>query len=121
MIYYGDEVGMTGGKDPDCRRGMLWDRRRWDIDTWEWYRALLRVRRAHPALTEGRTVREDAWDEFSLIRITRQLGGERITVIFHAAEGSVRLPWLAGKTDLLTGSVFSGSVKGFTALVFRDE
>ena len=24
-IYYGDEVGMQGGKDPDNRRGMLWN------------------------------------------------------------------------------------------------
>lgn len=25
MIYYGDEVGMTGANDPDCRKPMLWD------------------------------------------------------------------------------------------------
>jgi glycosidase len=24
-IYYGDEVGMTGGKDPGCRGTMVWD------------------------------------------------------------------------------------------------
>jgi len=24
-IYYGDEVGMEGGPDPDCRRGFPWD------------------------------------------------------------------------------------------------
>ena len=28
MIYYGDEVGMWGANDPDCRKPMLWD----DID-----------------------------------------------------------------------------------------
>lgn len=25
MIYYGDEVGMWGANDPDCRKPMLWD------------------------------------------------------------------------------------------------
>jgi glycosidase len=25
MIYYGDEVGMWGGNDPDCRKPMIWD------------------------------------------------------------------------------------------------
>lgn len=25
MLYYGDEVGMTGANDPDCRKPMLWD------------------------------------------------------------------------------------------------
>ena len=28
MIYYGDEVGMWGGNDPDCRKPMIWE----DID-----------------------------------------------------------------------------------------
>ncbi len=26
LIYYGDEIGMEGGPDPDCRRPMLWER-----------------------------------------------------------------------------------------------
>ena len=119
MIYYGDEVGMTGAKDPDCRRGMLWDRSRWDEATWNHYRRLLQLRKAHPALTEGSLVRQDAWDDLSLIRITREQGGKGITTLFHAAEGSVQLPELAGKTDLLTGERFSGTLTGFRALVFE--
>ncbi len=30
MIYYGDESGMTGENDPDCRRPMVWDESRWN-------------------------------------------------------------------------------------------
>ncbi|MFA6457748.1 MAG: glycoside hydrolase family 13 protein, partial [Bacteroidota bacterium] len=30
MIYYGDEIGMEGGKDPDCRRCMIWDESHWN-------------------------------------------------------------------------------------------
>src|SRR5690606_26237171 len=26
VIYYGDEIGMEGETDPDCRRPMIWDR-----------------------------------------------------------------------------------------------
>ena len=120
MIYYGDEVGMTGAKDPDCRRGMLWDRSRWDMDTWTHYQQLLRIRMEYPAITEGKLVRQDAWDELSLIRITRELDGQKITVLFHAAEGSVHLPELAGQTDLLTGTVFGGTLTGFRALVVKS-
>ncbi|MGB9708871.1 alpha-amylase family glycosyl hydrolase [Infirmifilum uzonense] len=29
-IYYGDEVGMLGGDDPDNRQPMLWDEEKWD-------------------------------------------------------------------------------------------
>ena len=70
-------------------------------------------------ITEGSLIRQDAWDDLSLIRITREKDGSRLTVIFHAAEGSVQLPELAGKTDLLTGEVFSGTLTGFRALVFQ--
>ena len=27
MVYYGDEIGMEGGRDPDCRRTMAWEDR----------------------------------------------------------------------------------------------
>ena len=118
MIYYGDEVGMTGGKDPDCRRGMLWDEHRQDADTLNHYRKLLHLRRTLPALTEGRLVRQDAWDEAGLVRITRELHGSQVTVVFHAKEGTVRLPELAGKTDLLTGQPFDGTLNGYRAMVF---
>ena len=121
MIYYGDEVGMTGAKDPDCRRGMLWDEARQDKQTFAWYRSLLRIRKECPAITAGRLVRQDAWDDLSLIRTTRERDGQRITVIFHASEGAVQLPELAGKTDLLTGTVFDGTLTGLAALVFRSE
>ncbi len=30
MIYYGDEVGMWGGKDPCCRKPMLWKEIKYD-------------------------------------------------------------------------------------------
>ena len=121
MIYYGDEVGMTGAKDPDCRRGMLWDRSRWDEGTWDHYRRLIALRKEHPALTEGSLVRQDAWDDLSLIRITREKDGQQITTIFHAAEGSVQLPELAGMTDLLTGGVFGGTLTGFRAIVLGSK
>lgn len=29
-IYYGDEIGMAGGHDPDCRRGYEWDPLLWN-------------------------------------------------------------------------------------------
>ena len=121
MIYYGDEVGMTGAKDPDCRRGMLWDETRRDRATWDHYRSLLRIRRDYPAVTGGKLLREDAWDDLSLVRITREKDGQKVTVIFHAADGAVQLPELAGRTDLITGTRFDGTLTGFRALVTVTE
>ena len=31
-VYYGDEIGMTGGYDPDCRKGFIWDETAWDAE-----------------------------------------------------------------------------------------
>ncbi len=53
-IYYGDEVGLPGGKDPDNRRAFPWDRpRSWDKELLDAHRSLIAMRRAHPALRRG--------------------------------------------------------------------
>ena len=31
-VYYGDEIGMTGGYAPDCRKGFIWDETAWDAE-----------------------------------------------------------------------------------------
>ena len=117
MIYYGDEVAMTGAKDPDCRRGMLWDENRQDADMLRWYKTLLRLRREVPAITRGETIREEAWDDQGLIRITRRLEGQEVTLLFHGKTGTVRLPELAGKENALTGTTFDGFLTGIAAAV----
>ena len=117
MIYYGDEVGMTGAKDPDCRRGMLWDEARQDKVMLAWYRCLLQLRKSLPVLTQGSILSQEANDDAGLIRITRALDGQKITLVFCARECVVDLPDLAGKTDLLTGNSFDGQLRGITALV----
>lgn len=53
MLYYGDEIGMEGQNDPDCRRPMIWDVDRWHHQLWETYRRLIGLRLSHRALTHG--------------------------------------------------------------------
>lgn len=53
MIYYGDEIGMTGGNDPGCRGAMPWSRENWNMQLYESCRALIRARHRHPALRRG--------------------------------------------------------------------
>src|SRR5699024_9267636 len=31
-LYYGDEIGLTGGMDPDCRKCMVWEKEKQDQD-----------------------------------------------------------------------------------------
>jgi cyclomaltodextrinase / maltogenic alpha-amylase / neopullulanase len=54
-VYYGDEIGLAGHRDPDCRRTIPWDKpETWDRDTLAYYKQLIALRKAHPALRRGR-------------------------------------------------------------------
>ena len=53
MVYYGDEIGMEGENDPDCRRPMIWDKSRWNMPIYEATKTLIRLRHDHPALRTG--------------------------------------------------------------------
>ena len=117
MIYYGDEVAMTGAHDPDCRRGMLWDEARQDKDMLCWYQRLLRLRKEMPAILAGEITAQQTNDAEGWLAITRRLEDSQVTLLFRSGEGTVHLPHLAGKTDLLTDAVFDGTLTGSRALV----
>ncbi|GAA5502431.1 neopullulanase [Deinococcus xinjiangensis] len=52
-LYYGDEIGLAGGPDPDCRRAFPWDESVWDMETLALIRKLTAARHATPALQRG--------------------------------------------------------------------
>jgi len=51
-IYYGDEVGLPGGNDPDCRRGFP-PEEQWDRGLLAAHRQLIALRHQYPALRTG--------------------------------------------------------------------
>ncbi|MFI5359056.1 MAG: glycoside hydrolase family 13 protein [Halanaerobiales bacterium] len=53
MIYYGDEVGMKGGDDPDCRRCMIWDEEKQDRELYAYYKKLIGLRHKFQSLRRG--------------------------------------------------------------------
>jgi glycosidase len=52
-IYYGDEVGLEGEKDPDNRRAFPWKESGWDRELRRHIQRLIDLRRQHIALREG--------------------------------------------------------------------
>ena len=130
MIYYGDEYGMTGGQDPDCRRGMVWDAEYQDLDMYRWYQTLIRIRKQHACITQGETVLRVADDEKGLIVLTKRLGQEQVTLVFHVAAGEVLLDeceelkvkrfWRDGMVNLLDGSGFSDSLGAYQVAVLQE-
>ena len=99
---------------------MLWDEARQDKDTLAWYQRLVRLRRQAPVLTEGTVVRQWAEDGEGLLFIERQLGDQRVTLVFHTEEGTASLPELRGQYDLISGQEFSGTLGGYEAAVLAE-
>ena len=53
-LYYGDEVGMDGGMDPDCRKCMVWDPKKQDLNLFAFVKELIAFRRENQfILSEG--------------------------------------------------------------------
>jgi cyclomaltodextrinase len=52
-IYYGDEVGLLGGEDPDCRRCFPWEEVRPDNPILSEFRKLVHLRRETLELRQG--------------------------------------------------------------------
>lgn len=113
FLYYGDEVGMTGGPDPDCRRGMLWDPRLQDQELFRYYQKLIALRKQYPCLTQGDPCEQSADDENGLVLLRRK----NLLLIFHGREGIVQLPQYQGLRELLSDTVFDGHLGPYRAIV----
>jgi glycosidase len=89
-LYYGDEVGLTGGMDPHCRGAFPWDSSRWEPGLHDTVRALFRLRQAEPALRDGpfRVVgaREAA------VAYERGSGAARFVVVVNPGDSAVQMP-----------------------------
>ena len=59
-IYYGDEIGMAGTHDPDCRGAFPVDEAAWDHETRAFVQAVVRLRHEHPVLRRGGFARAGA-------------------------------------------------------------
>ncbi|MEC0330184.1 alpha-glycosidase [Paenibacillus macerans] len=53
-VFYGDEIGLTGEGDPDCRKCMEWDRSKQDRELYDFYKLMIALRKKHIALRQGR-------------------------------------------------------------------
>ena len=82
---------MTGGDDPDCRRGMLWDEKRQDAEMYDWYRKLIGIRKSYPVITEGRVVLCECEDENGVIKLERTLGDEKVELMLGIKECKVEV------------------------------
>ncbi|MGJ7092954.1 maltodextrin glucosidase [Vibrio hannami] len=102
-LYYGTEVGLEGGGDPDCRRCFPWER----VESSDWlsfFKQLISIRTTCPELQRGAFMLLDATEEY--MAFARVLGDEKTIVVFGLKSREVEIPlWKLGMEQGQIGSL----------------
>jgi glycosidase len=105
-IWNGDEVGMWGADDPDCRKPLVWDDLKYederanydpgkkrpvdivkpDKELFSFYQKLTRLRRDNTVLSTGDLHFTVADDQKMVLAYSRSKGNEEIVVIFNRSD-----------------------------------
>lgn len=102
MIYYGDEAGMWGGNDPDCRKPMVWGEKNYDAETFNpdqskhepdevlfnkdlftWYKKFIGLRKQYKSIRLGSYTTLATDDAQKLYAFSRKHGNEQVIVIVN--------------------------------------
>ncbi|MFT9057164.1 MAG: alpha-glycosidase [Ethanoligenens sp.] len=79
-IYYGDEVGLDGGQDPQCRKCMIWETEKQNIELLSLYHALCKIRTTQPCLVYGEY---ESLSQNDILAFARTYANERIVVFIN--------------------------------------
>ena len=111
-IYYGDEVGMWGADDPDCRKPMVWEEFDYEKERYhpfdlerpvnevkvnhdllDYYRKFTTIRKKYKALNKGdyQTILLD--DDNMLYSFQRSYNNEKIIAIFNLSNSVKRIDY----------------------------
>ncbi|KAA3439791.1 glycoside hydrolase family 13 protein [Rufibacter hautae] len=105
MIYYGDEVGMWGSNDPDCRKPMVWKDRKYEPETFNpdqtkhspdevafnqdlfnWYKKFIGLRNQYKSIKTGNYSTLAVDDAQKLYAFSRKLGNEEVVVVVNRGD-----------------------------------
>lgn len=87
-VYYGDEIGLDGGKDPACRRTFPWNKNQWNSSLREYVQKLIFLRKRNVALRRGNFIRLACGDGKGCATFARVLGQEKVLIVVNP--GSAR-------------------------------
>lgn len=108
IVYYGTEIGMKGGDDPDNRRDMLWEQTK-DSETLAYYKKLVELRSSNAALDSG-SIKLLDYDSYFFSYI-REKDDKSLIVVMNLQDKeknvTVNIPTEAAQyKDALTGKVY---------------
>lgn len=105
MFFYGDEAGMWGANDPDCRKPMVWPDKKYEAETFNpdqskhnpdqvifdrdlfnWYKKFIGLRQQYASIKLGSYNTLAIDDEKNLYAFSRKLGKEEVIVIINRSK-----------------------------------
>jgi len=109
-IYYGDEIGLKGGKDPENRGAFPWNEEQWNHDLRKFVQKLIAARKRHPALRRGDLKRVYLSDENGWYAFSRTLGEDQVVIAINSSSETRQLSVPLNKMDLPDGIVMEDVV-----------
>jgi neopullulanase len=111
-IFYGDEIGVPGRHDPECRQAFPWDRRKWNQDLRGFVKALFALRKSHISLRWGKY--ERLYSNDGVYAFKRSSKEETLLVALNASDSARHAEMAAprgrsskqilfGKADVVAG------------------
>ncbi len=106
-IYYGDEIGLRGGKEPASRGAFPWDETQWDQELRAWIQKLISIRHASAALRRGElSDKTPHGDDFLIFE--RRHHQESVTLLLNFSDQTQRYPVMdRAQSELLTGETYA--------------
>lgn len=108
MIYYGDEIGMEGGKDPDCRRTMIWDKKKWNTELHEFVKNLIALRNSSEVLRRGDFLSLQNNKNNDLVIFKRELNNDSAVIVLNRSKKKINVEVSVGEKIQLMTEHFSG-------------
>ena len=109
MIFYGDEAGIWGGNDPDCRKPMIWEGKKYDPETYnpdqtkheadhvafnkelfEWYQKFMGLRKKYNSLRLGDYTTIEKNDVQRFYAFSRKYNSEEVLVLVNRSDKPIR-------------------------------
>jgi len=83
-VYYGDEIGVDGEHDPDCRKSFPWEESKWDKNLLAYVKRVIALRKQNPALRRGDFRR--LWSANGTYAFSRSLDDQTVVVALNTSE-----------------------------------
>ncbi len=89
-IYYGDEIGLVGGKDPGCRGAFSWEETSWNTKLRNFIKSLINLRKQHTALRRGDYFRLEQNSNPACYAFARTMTNDKLLIIMNASANELK-------------------------------